>query len=155
MDTHHEILNYYPPSGETPVYDTITGINVSPFPSFLGPNLPLKALLALVEISLWTWTTWNMRTHSPWNPTRLCLPKSLWMLSRAGVSDLWFWALGSDPASNACPVIDRILFSLHCLQGPLNRPNFFCKEHQIGKCVFGLMFELWCQNMGYRDAFSI
>uniref|UniRef100_M3YRU4 SLAM family member 7 n=2 Tax=Mustela putorius furo TaxID=9669 RepID=M3YRU4_MUSPF len=27
MDTHHEILNYYPPSGETPVYDTITGIN--------------------------------------------------------------------------------------------------------------------------------
>uniref|UniRef100_A0A8C7A5G0 SLAM family member 7 n=1 Tax=Neovison vison TaxID=452646 RepID=A0A8C7A5G0_NEOVI len=27
IDTHQEILNYYPPSGETPVYDTITGIN--------------------------------------------------------------------------------------------------------------------------------
>ncbi|XP_032705340.1 SLAM family member 7 isoform X1 [Lontra canadensis] len=27
MDTHQEILNYYPPSGETPVYDTITCIN--------------------------------------------------------------------------------------------------------------------------------
>lgn len=53
MDTHQEILNYYPPSGETPVYDTISCVNVSPFPSFLGPDLP-KTLLALVKISLWT-----------------------------------------------------------------------------------------------------
>ncbi|XP_077742674.1 SLAM family member 7 isoform X1 [Canis aureus] len=27
MDTHQEILNYYPPSGETPVYDTISCVN--------------------------------------------------------------------------------------------------------------------------------
>lgn len=35
MDTRQEILNYYPPSGETSEYDTISNLNVSPFPSSL------------------------------------------------------------------------------------------------------------------------
>lgn len=41
MDTHPEIPNCYPPSGETAEYDTISNSNVSPFLYFWGPYPPL------------------------------------------------------------------------------------------------------------------
>ncbi|XP_021537574.1 SLAM family member 7 [Neomonachus schauinslandi] len=45
IDTHQEVLNYYPSSGETPVYDTITCVN-----NTIPEENPVNTLYSSVQI---------------------------------------------------------------------------------------------------------